>query len=70
MSTKTFKTNIHCSSCLAKITPFLDRAAGENNWDVDVQSPDKVLTVKGGDVNPTSVISELGKAGYKAEPVN
>ena len=37
-----FKTNIKCSGCVSKATPFLNSTAGANNWSVDVQSNDKV----------------------------
>jgi copper chaperone len=45
MKTIQFKTNIKCSGCVATVTPGLNKTAGENNWTVDLQSPDKVLTV-------------------------
>jgi organic radical activating enzyme len=68
METMKFKTNINCSGCIEQSTPFLNDAAGEKNWSVDVQNPDKILTVKPGDnVSAEKVINALQKAGYKAE---
>ena len=66
METTKFKTNIKCSDCVAKVTPFLNEALGENSWNVDTANPSKVLTVVG-DEDQKKVIQALEKAGYKAE---
>ncbi len=60
-----FKTNIKCSACVAKVTPFLNEVAGENNWQVDLVDPSRTLTIAERD--KTKVIEALKKAGYKAE---
>lgn len=70
MNTRTFKTNIHCSGCLSKVTPFLDRAVGEDNWNVDFQNPDNTLTVRVENADNATVQSALEQAGYKAEPAS
>jgi copper chaperone CopZ len=51
---------------VAKATPFLNEALGEDNWEVDIQNPSKVLTVLG-ESDKTKVIQAVEKAGYKAE---
>jgi copper chaperone CopZ len=66
METTKFKTNIKCTGCVAKVTPFLNEAVGENKWEVDYNDPSKVLTVVGEKDN-AKVIQALEKAGYKAE---
>jgi copper chaperone len=66
METIKFKTNIKCSGCVTKVTPFLNEALGEDNWDVDYNNPAKVLTVAGEKDN-RKVIQAVEKAGYKAE---
>ena len=66
METTKFKTNIKCSGCVAKVTPFLNEAVGENNWEVDYNNPSKVLTVAG-EKDHAKVIEAVEKAGYKAE---
>lgn len=66
METTKFKTNIKCSGCVAKVTPFLNESLGENNWEVDYHNPSKVLTVAG-EKDQTKVIKAVEKAGYKAE---
>ncbi|WP_276374233.1 cation transporter [Chryseolinea sp. H1M3-3] len=66
METTKFKTNIKCSGCVAKVTPFLNEALGDDNWEVDYNNPSKVLTVVGED-DKSKVIQAVEKAGYKAE---
>ena len=46
METKKFKTNIKCTGCVATVTPFLDEAVGERQWEVDLTDPSRILTVK------------------------
>lgn len=66
METMKFKTNIKCSDCVAKVTPFLNEALGENSWKVDTANPSKVLTVAD-EKDLKKVIQAIEKAGYKAE---
>jgi copper chaperone len=70
MKTIEVKTNIMCDSCIAKVTPILNEAAGENNWKVDIASPKKVLTVTTENLNEQDVIKAVEKAGYKAESLS
>ena len=64
-----FKTNIKCSGCVANVTTELNKAAGENNWKVDVQSTDKVLTIESEGVTATVIQEAVEKAGYRAEKI-
>ena len=45
MKTLQFKTNIKCSGCVANVSAELNKTLGEDNWKVDVQSPDKILSL-------------------------
>ena len=63
-----FKTNIKCAACVAKVTPFLNETAGENNWNVDLASPQRTLTVSG-PATEAAVKEALKKAGYNGEKV-
>jgi copper chaperone CopZ len=69
METLKLKTNINCSGCIAKVTPSLNETVGENNWKVDTQNPNKILTVSGTEVNKNDVVRAVEKAGFKAEEV-
>jgi copper chaperone len=71
METVKFKTTIKCSGCIATVTPFLNEAVGAQNWNVDLQTPEKVLTVNTDNKEQeTEVIKKLQEAGYKAEKIS
>jgi copper chaperone CopZ len=65
-----FKTNIMCSSCIAKVTPGLNEILGVNQWQVDIKDSKKILTVTSESANEKDVIKALEKVGYKAEEIN
>ncbi|HEX8561585.1 MAG TPA: cation transporter [Flavobacterium sp.] len=65
MKTLTFRTDIECSGCVSKVTPRLDELAGAENWRVDVQSPDKTLTINA-EADEQEVIQTLQQLGYHA----
>ncbi|MFT4032510.1 MAG: heavy-metal-associated domain-containing protein [Siphonobacter sp.] len=67
METLTFKTNINCNNCVAKVSPFLNQEDAIDNWKVDIQNPDKILTVEGDGLVAKEVIQAVEKAGFKAE---
>jgi copper chaperone len=70
MDALTFKTTIKCSGCVAKATPFLNEVAGEDNWEVDITNPNKILRIEAdGNLSATEVVAAVEKAGYKAEVV-
>lgn len=66
MNTLKFKTNIKCGGCLATVTPFLNHTAGEENWQVDLDNAQKVLTVNS-DKTEGEIISAVKQAGFEAE---
>jgi copper chaperone CopZ len=71
METVKFSTNIKCSGCIATVTPFLNEAVGAQNWQVDLQTPEKILTVNTDNKEKeTEVIKKLQEAGYKAEKIS
>jgi copper chaperone len=70
MKTIEVKTNIMCGSCIAKVTPTLNKKIGENNWNVNTSNPKKVLTVTAENLNEQDVITAVEEAGYKAEKLS
>lgn len=64
-----FKTNVMCANCIAKVTPYLNKTVGKQNWEVDTKDPKKILTVKNENVSSDDVVKSLAEAGYKAEAV-
>lgn len=67
MKTLRFKTNINCSNCLAKVTPFLDRKEGINSWNVDTETPDKILTVETEVLEAEDILKTVKRTGFEAE---
>ena len=63
-TTRQFKTNIRCGSCVKKVMPFLDSEPGIERWEVDLASPDKPITVFG-DASAEAIEAAVAKAGYR-----
>jgi copper chaperone len=65
-----FKTNINCSGCIKAVTPHLDNADGVQNWQVDTDNPDKILTVDAEGIDADEVKRVVEKAGFKADAID
>lgn len=66
MTTMKFKTNAKCGGCVAAIGAKLNKVVKENEWSIDLKSPDKVLEVTA-DVPADTVVAAVTEAGFKAE---
>lgn len=62
-----FKTSINCMGCVSKVNKMLDELLGENNWNVDVNNPDKVLYVNTDVIKSEIIIEKLASFGFKSE---
>lgn len=70
METLKFKTNIKCGGCIAAVTPHLNKLSAIEKWEVDTQTPDKILTIQANEkIDSHHVIDILKTAGYKAEKI-
>ncbi|MGI8950517.1 MAG: heavy-metal-associated domain-containing protein [Chitinophagaceae bacterium] len=69
METLKFKTNINCGGCVARVTPVLNANKGIENWEVNTNNPDKILTVQTSFLKPENIIQEVNKAGFKIEQI-
>ena len=69
-TTLKFKTNIKCMGCVAKVTPELDKQTFIANWNVDVASPDKILTVETSTDKENEIIKSVEQAGFKIEKID
>ncbi|WNJ20104.1 cation transporter [Pontibacter sp. G13] len=63
----TFKTNINCGGCIAKVKPVLDQVQEIEQWEVDTAHPDKILTVEGA-LTADSVMELVQGAGFNISP--
>ncbi len=66
MNTLKFKTNIKCGACVATVTPHLTHENGIENFKVDLQDPDRTLTVTT-DKSSDEIAKLVQAAGYQAE---
>jgi copper chaperone CopZ len=64
-----FKTNIKCGGCIKAVGPFLDGLKEVTKWEVDLSSPDRILTVEG-TTDVGKVVQAVKAAGYLAEKIN
>lgn len=62
-----FKTNINCNNCVRAVTNFLNDVEGVKSWQVDIDNPDKILTVEGEEVTVEEVIEAVEDAGFDIE---
>ena len=67
----TYKTNIRNEAALSRVAVYLNKAVGSSNWQLDISSIDRVLTVYSpGIVNEDGVLTAVKKAGFKAMNLN
>jgi copper chaperone len=69
METLKFKTNIKCGGCIATVTPFLNADENIEKWQVDLENPDRILTVET-DQSAEEIAELVKKAGYNAQQIN
>ena len=64
-----FKTNINCTGCLSKVTPVLEAESGIDNWEVDLKSEDRILTVATTNLTAKQVKTIVEKVGFTADSI-
>lgn len=70
MDTLKFKSNINCTGCLSKVTPFLDKEEGIEKWEVDLQHDNRILTVETSKLSAEEIQSAVNKAGFTTSLMN
>ncbi|PKG44349.1 heavy-metal-associated domain-containing protein [Psychroflexus sp. MES1-P1E] len=64
-----FKTNINCTGCLSKVSPQLNNENGIEEWDVDLNNSQKILTVKSNSTSEEDIVSAVKKVGFNIERI-
>ena len=54
-------------NCRAKVAPVLDSNEHIQNWEVDLDHPDKILTVEVIELDPDDIKRLVRKTGYKLD---
>ena len=67
MEALTLKTDLHCNSCVNKVEPILSSNSDIEEYTIDLEHPDKVISIKGKDLDSQALISKFLDAGYHAE---
>ncbi len=69
MKTLQFKTNIKCDGCLAKVSPFLNGLEDIRKWEVNILTPEKILTVETASLSAGEIQAVVREAGFTAEEI-
>lgn len=64
-----FQTNLKCSGCIDQLTPFLQANNLIKSWNVDLSSPNKILTIETDELTPDMMQVIVKNAGFTAEPI-
>ena len=67
MKILTFTSNIACNGCVSKVKPFLDELEGVIKWELDIENPQKILTVQSNELSADQIQKAVIKAGYQLE---
>lgn len=60
-----FRTNLRGASCIRTIAPFMDKVIGPTAWGVDLDDPNKILTIHVADPGHVKLAEEaIERAGY------
>ncbi len=69
MKTLKFKSNINCTGCLSKVTPILNDEKAIHEWNVDLESKDRILTVKTDGLSSEDIQKIVSKAGFNSSTI-
>ncbi len=60
------KTDLSCKHCVMKVEPVLKSVRGIADYSVNLEHPDKLVTIWSADANIQTVIAGFNAAGYSA----
>lgn len=70
MKTLTYKTNINCGNCIKSVTPFLNELDNLDDWRVDTDNADKILTATIDDDHEEAVVNAVKRAGFEIQRIS
>ncbi len=68
METMQFKTNAKCGGCVAQIGAKLNNILKEEQWTIDLKSPDRTLSVTT-DLPEQAIVDAVREAGFTAQRI-
>lgn len=63
------KTDLSCRHCVMKVEPLLKEGKGIVSYSIDLEHPDKLVTIESEGADISQLIKGFNKAGYKAEKI-
>jgi len=69
MITLKFKTSFKCNGCVNSVRTQLDADSTIKEWSVDLESPDRILTITSSEDITDEVLSIVEKAGHTASVI-
>ncbi len=69
MITLQFKTSFKCNGCVNSVRTQLDADPTIKEWSVDLESPDRILTITSNDDITDQIKSIVEKAGHTATAI-
>ena len=65
MNKYTFKTNINCADCIAKVAPHLNQSEEVKSWSVDTDTTHKILSIET-NMLASAIIEFIDALGFEA----
>lgn len=69
MKTIQFKTNLKCNGCVAILQKAFENENSIKNWTVDLNHPDKLLSVSTDLLTSDEIQGLIKKAGFVADKI-
>lgn len=63
------KTDLSCRHCIMKVEPVLKAEKGIISYSIDLENPDKTVTIESDGANIDQLLKDFKKAGYHAEVI-
>lgn len=63
------KTDLSCRHCVMKVEPVLKAEKGIISYSIDLENPDKTVTIESDGANIDQLLIDFKKAGYHAEVI-
>jgi len=63
-------TDLHCDSCVSKVNPILKEDPSIQHYDINLDHPEKLVTMQGNRLNTELLISKFEDVGFHAEIFN
>jgi len=63
------KTDLSCKHCVMKVEPVLKNQPGIVDYSIDLEHPDKLVTITSENADIKDIISKFNAVGYSAEKV-